>query len=304
MSIKPGFIIVGGLLLAGGWFGYNKFLSSPDTPASAPTQGLEVPAPPSTSNSSLPSAPPPPPVLSTDSVDVNQVVGLSISGSTSLANLADELVPYGVTYNAIGSSAGLEKLQDPSSGVTIAGVSRELTEAEKQAGLVSHAIGNDAIAFAVRKDSKAPESISYLNLPELFSGNITNWSELGGGDAPVNLVIRGEGGTYESVLSLLSLNSYGPGLFMVEDNTTKMLNSLEEDSIGFATSIQVCGQSQFRYLFVAGQDGVPLDVTDPNYWPQRQVFLVTKGNPTPQQQTLIDLSRQIYANKLTAQAQC
>ena len=295
----PGLIIVGALLVGAGAWGYNSFVKK-EAPVSAPITQTNT----STAPSSLPTAPPPPPQVPTQQADVSQVSGTTISGATTLNDLGVALSQYGIEYQATGSSAGIKDLLEPNNGIDIAGVSRDLKPEEVQQGLVAHAIGNDAISFVVPVSSPAPVSVNYTDLPGIFNGTITDWSQVGGNPGPIDLVIRGEGGTYSTVLEGLGISSFGQGTYLSNDSSTEMLRSLNTNSIGFAAAPHVCNQNDFRSLEVIGEDGVPRGLTDIQYWPQRQVYLVTRGNPNAQQQEVITLAKQIYANQFTAQATC
>jgi phosphate transport system substrate-binding protein len=222
----------------------------------------------------------------------------TISGSTSLAGLSDFLNEFGVTYEAKSSSVALEELL--LGKVTLAGMSRPLTHEEKSKGLREVAIGKDSISFVVASNSAAPENISRGDLKKILTGQVTNWSQVGGSNAPIDLVIRGQGGTSDSVQALYGISGFSPrATYMAVDSTTDLLRALTPNSIGFATATQVCNQTTVRDLLIDD-----LSVADTGYWPQRKVFLVSDGSPTDNDLSIIKLSTQIYQEELGAPVVC
>ena len=222
----------------------------------------------------------------------------TVSGSTSLAGLAEYFQEFGVRYEAKSSGKGIQELINGK--VTLAAASRPLTPDEQFAGLVAHEIGRDALSFVVANGSDAPSDISRQELQSILAGNITNWNQVGGQNSNIDLVVRGDGGTKTSVLTLFGLTNFAPNsTFLSVDSTTQMLQTLDIDSIGFATASQTCNQQTVTNLTVDG-----LDVSESSYYPQRSVYLITKGQPGPNEQKVIDLARQIYSQELSATAIC
>lgn len=232
----------------------------------------------------------------------------TVAGSTSLAGLAEYLQEFGVTYEAKSSSVGIQELLDGQIG--IAAISRPLSSDESFQGLIAHEIGQDALGFAIANTNVAitrdangqliSPNFTRRQLQSMLVGNITNWQEVGGPNQRIDLVVRGEGGTYDSVKNLFGLTGFNTAATYLDvDSTTTMLNTLTPGSIGFATATQVCNQQKFTTLLI---DGV--DVSDPSYFPQRSVYFVTKGQPTPNQRKIIDLAKSIFSEELVASSVC
>lgn len=135
----------------------------------------------------------------------NKAAGLSgsitIAGSTSVQPVSEELAKAfmaknsGVTINVQGggSSAGIKAAKE--GAAQIGASSRELKAAEKE-GISEYTIALDGIAVVVNAKNEVAE-LTMEQVQKIFTGEVTNWKELGGQDAAINVVNREAGsGTY------------------------------------------------------------------------------------------------------------
>ncbi|MTI55461.1 phosphate ABC transporter substrate-binding protein [Geosporobacter ferrireducens] len=132
----------------------------------------------------------------------NEEAGLTgkvvIAGSTSVQPLSDELAAafkekypeVSVEVQGGGSSVGVKSAIDKI--VDIGASSRELKEDEKAVGLKEYVIAKDGIAVAVNP-SNSVEDLTMEQIKKIFTGEITNWKEIGGADKPIVVVTREEG---------------------------------------------------------------------------------------------------------------
>lgn len=136
---------------------------------------------------------------------------LSMAGSTSMEKLANALSEgfmaenRGVTVTAefVGSSAGIESLLKGS--CDIGNASRELKESETSAGAVENVVAIDGIAVIANKEENVT-GISKDKLKKIYTGELKNWSEVGGKDAAIVVVGREAGsGTRDAFEELLEL---------------------------------------------------------------------------------------------------
>ncbi|MTI82210.1 MAG: phosphate ABC transporter substrate-binding protein [Firmicutes bacterium] len=124
---------------------------------------------------------------------------ITVAGSTSVQPLSEELAAAfmekhsGVTIHVQGggSSAGVKAALEGAADIGAA--SRNLKESEQGKGLVEHKIAIDGIAVVSNAENTAVESMTIEEVRKVMSGEITNWSELGGDDAKINVVSREEG---------------------------------------------------------------------------------------------------------------
>ncbi|NLK99845.1 MAG: phosphate ABC transporter substrate-binding protein [Clostridiales bacterium] len=142
---------------------------------------------------------------------------LTISGSTSmekLANIAIEafMLKYPdvmASAEFVGSSTGVEQVI--ARAVDIGNASRNLKDSEKEAGAVENIIAIDGIAVIVDKSNTVVD-LTKEQLISIYTGEINNWSELGGSDQPIVVVGRESGsgtrGAFEEILGIEDQAAY------------------------------------------------------------------------------------------------
>lgn len=129
--------------------------------------------------------------------DSGKAVTIAISGSTSMGKLMEkESEAYksansnvSIEVQQIGSSAGIKNVI---SGVSEIGMaSRELKDEEKKE-VSETTIAFDGIALAVNTGNGV-ENLKMEDIKKIYTGQVTNWKELGGIDAPIVVVSREDG---------------------------------------------------------------------------------------------------------------
>lgn len=124
-------------------------------------------------------------------------VTVSISGSTSVGPLAEKLAAKyaeednsNIEINQIGSSAGIT---NAISGVSEIGMSsRDLKEEEIATGLNEVVIAYDGIVVVTHPSNKVKD-LKMEHIKQIFTGEVTNWNELGGDDMEIVVVSREDG---------------------------------------------------------------------------------------------------------------
>lgn len=129
---------------------------------------------------------------------------LVVTGSTTILPIAeiaaemfhDRYPDLRVLVSGLGSSAGIETVSSGSSDIGTS--SRDLKPAELGLGLVDTPVAYDAIAVIVNPSNPIDELTSE-QVRAIFSGQVKNWTEVGGGDKEIGLVNRDEAsGTREA----------------------------------------------------------------------------------------------------------
>ncbi len=139
--------------------------------------------------------------------------------------------PQRIELKAHGSSTGFKGLATQQTDLAMA--SRRIKEKERKAleplygdlGSVNseHVIGMDGLAIIVHPDNPL-SSLETVQLAQLFSGQISNWNELGGPDLPVHIYSRdGNSGTWDSFNSMV-LKKHGATL---DPNAVRLESSSE-----------------------------------------------------------------------------
>lgn len=177
--------------------------------------------------------------------NVSKEKTIVITGSTSVEKiLLDMIAAYtsaneGIKINYIGtgSSAGIK---DAINGTNSFGVaSRELKEEEVLEGITAVNFAYDGIAVITHPSNKI-ENISLEDLARIYSGQITNWIEIGGDDKEIVVVSReGASGTkaaFEELIELENAGSLSEEAIVVEGNGNVQNNiANNENAIGYVS---------------------------------------------------------------------
>lgn len=146
---------------------------------------------------------------------------ISLAGSTSMEKLCEALKEsfmeqnpnVTVTVEYTGSGAGIESVTAGS--VDIGDSSRALTDDEKANGIEENIVAIDGIAVITDKDNSVTELTSD-DLKKIYTGEITNWNELGGNDEAIVVIGReaasGTRGAFEELLDIADQCKYAQEL--------------------------------------------------------------------------------------------
>ena len=144
-----------------------------------------------------------------DNTDLSGSV--TLAGSTSMEKLANamneafmEKYPnVSATAEFTGSSAGIESLAAGS--VDIGDASRALSDDEKGQGIVENIVAIDGIAVITDTDNTITD-IKSEDLAKVYTGEITNWKDLGGKDDQIVVICREAGsGTRDAFEELMDV---------------------------------------------------------------------------------------------------
>ena len=209
---------------------------------------------------------------------------VATGGSTSMKNVIAALtegfaeVEPGVTvsYDPTGSGAGITGATDKTLDIGLS--SRALKDDEK-ADVEGTTIALDGIAIIVNNASKV-EDLTVDQLKQMFTGEITNWSEVGGDDGEIVLVGREAGsGTrdgFESIVDVKDSCKYAQELTA----TGAVISAVEANplAIGYA-SLSAVGDT-FKAVTVGGVECSEETVKDGSYEVQRPFVFVTNDSVT------------------------
>ena len=204
---------------------------------------------------------------------------VATGGSTSMKNVIAALtegfaeVEPGVTvsYDPTGSGAGITGATDKTLDIGLS--SRALKDDEK-ADVEGTTIALDGIAIIVNNASKV-EDLTVDQLKQMFTGEITNWSEVGGDDGEIVLIGREAGsGTrdgFESIVDVKDSCKYAQEL----NATGAVISAVEANplAIGYA-SLSAVGDT-VKMVTVGGVECSEETVKDGSYEVQRPFVFVT-----------------------------
>lgn len=177
------------------------------------------------------------------------------------------------TYNPTGSGSGIQAVQEGRCDIGLS--SRALKDAEKEAGLTETVLAYDGIAMIVNPANPV-EDLSLEQIADIYTGKITNWSEVGGNDSQIVLIGREAGsgtrGGFEEIVGVVDACQYRQELSSTGDVITTVAQN--PDAIGYASLAAV--KDTVKALKVAGVTPTEATVKDGTYTIQRPFVLATK----------------------------
>ena len=205
---------------------------------------------------------------------------VSTDGSTSMEKLIGVMSEsfmkvnpdITVTYNPTGSGSGIQAAEDERCDI---GLSSRGLKADEQKTLEGTTLALDGIVMVV--NNKNPiKDLSLEQIAKIYKGEVTNWKEMGGADAPIVLIGREAGsGTrdgFESVTKTKEKSKYRQELTSTGDVITTV--SQNPNAIGYASLSAV--SKKVKGLTVGGVKATEETVTAGSYKLQRPFVLVTK----------------------------
>jgi len=213
---------------------------------------------------------------------------VATGGSTSMKNVIAALtegfaeVEPGVTvsYDPTGSGAGITGATDKTLDIGLS--SRALKDEEKN-DVDGTTVALDGIAIIVNNASKV-EDLTVDQLKQMFTGEITNWKDVGGDDGEIVLVGREAGsGTrdgFESIVDVKDSCKYAQELTA----TGAVISAVEANplAIGYA-SLSAVGDT-VKMVTVGGVECSEETVKDGSYEVQRPFVFVTNKSVTLSEQ--------------------
>ena len=232
---------------------------------------------------------------------------VSTDGSTSMEKVIGALSESfmaqnsGVTVNYNPTGSGITAVQEGTCDIGLS--SRALKDEEKSAGLKETVLAYDGIAIIVHPDNPVSD-LSVEQLAKLYTGEITNWKDVGGNDAEVVLIGReaasGTRDGFESITGTKDKCQYRQELTSTGDVITAV--SQNPDAIGYASLASV--KDSVKALNVDGVTPSEATVKDGSYKVQRPFVLVTMAGKelSPAAQAFFDYAISSDAASIIAKA--
>lgn len=216
---------------------------------------------------------------------------VSMNGSTSMKKLVEaSCEAFNAKYPSIkaegqftGSGSGLEAVANGSAD--IGNSSRALSEEEKANGLVENIVAIDGIAVVV-DNANTVASLTKQQLADIYTGKITNWSEVGGSDGSIVVIGREAGsgtrGAFEEILEIEDKCVYAQEL----DQTGAVLTTVSStpNSIGYV-SLDVLNDT-VKAVSIDGVEPTVENIKAGTYSLQRPFVMATKGEISAQNEAV------------------
>lgn len=205
---------------------------------------------------------------------------VSTDGSTSMEKVIgylseaymDENKNVKVTYNPTGSGSGIQAISEGRCDIGLS--SRDLKDDEKQ-NLEETVVAIDGIAIIVNPENTV-EDLSVEQIGKIYTGEITNWKEVGGEDKPIVPIGReaasGTRDGFESITGTKDKCKYSQELTSTGDVIQTV--SGNPNAIGYASLAAV--KDTIKVLSVEGVKPSKETIQDKTYKIQRNFVLVTR----------------------------
>lgn len=207
---------------------------------------------------------------------------LTLTGSTSMSDVGTALaeafmIKYPdvtVSVGGNGSGEGPTAVNDGTAQIGM--LSRALKDTEEPANFDQFIIGYDGIAVIVSADS-AVADLTPEQVADIFTGKITNWSDVGGADAPVQCIGReaasGTRGAFEELIGIEDV-----AVYTEEQNSTgnvKQSVSGNPNAIGYVSLSSV--DETVKAVNLSGVVASEESVQSGDYMLQRPFLMIAKA---------------------------
>jgi len=218
---------------------------------------------------------------------------VKITGSTTLQPIAQEAanklnkMNTGLTISVAGGGSGAG-VNDTIGGKNNLGMSSRALTSEEKAKITPIAVADDGIAVIVHP-SNPVKNLTKEQAAKIFLGEITNWSEVGGKNAPILVQVRETGSGTRSTLeemllekkSVIASATPSASSALIKQAVARDKNAIGFDSIGFVDkTVKVVSLDNIAPTVETVKGG--------SYLMGRALYLLTKGTPKGASATFID----------------
>lgn len=227
-----------------------------------------------------------------DNTDEGDKVSLTIGGSTTIEPIMGELAKVyseknnNVSINVLGGGSGVGASNTANGTFDIGMCSRNLKASEVELGLKETKIALDGVAVIV--NGAGVSDLTLEQIAKIFSGEITNWNQVGGNDRTIAVVIRDDSsGTRECFDTAMkgAVDGWTVKSGVPEQSSTNGVISMISStpgSIGYVSigALKGITSSSVDAISVNGVEATEENVLNKTYDIQRELVLCTKGDAT------------------------
>lgn len=228
---------------------------------------------------------------------------IQLVGSTSMEELCVALSEsymeknpnVSVSAEYIGSTGGIEALLAGSADIGTS--SRNLTQDELDQGAVENIVAKDGIAVIISPTVTGIEGLTSQQIIDIYLGDITNWSEVGGPDMPI-VTIGHEAGSgtrdpFEEILGIVDQCNYANEMSGSGPVITKVGET--EGSIGYCSSAIV--DDVVKVLSVDGVKPTKENIQNGTYSMTKPMVMATMGEISEQDELIQDFFDFVYSDE-------
>jgi phosphate transport system substrate-binding protein len=236
---------------------------------------------------------------------------INIAGSTTVQPLAERLAQvYTQEHPDVkidvaggGSSAGVKAAGEGTAD--IGNTSREVKDSELETypDLEIFVIARDGIAIITHPDVPV-EGLTRNQVREIYAGNITNWSEVGGEDVPITVVSREEGSGTRGAFEEMVMGDDGPAITgdaIFQDSNGKVRTAVSStpNSIGFLSFGYL--DNSVQALQIDGVEPTETNAATGTYPVVRPLNMITNGEPKGVVKAFVDFVLSAEGQKIVTE---
>lgn len=205
-----------------------------------------------------------------------------------------------VTYNPTGSSSGIQAVSEGRCDIGLA--SRDLKE-EEETSLTGTVVAIDGIGIIVNPENPVKD-LNIEQVGKIYMGEITNWKEVGGNDAPIVCIGReaasGTRDGFEEVTGTKDKCKYSQELTSTGDVVQTV--SGNPNAVGYASVASV--NDSVKMVSIEGVTPTTETIQSGEYKIQRNFVLVTKKDTSLSEaaQGFFDFATSEQADSLITEA--
>ncbi len=212
---------------------------------------------------------------------------VQVAGSTSVQPHAEVLARAFQQNNSNtrvyvqggGSSAGIQAVGEGTAQIGMSSRDVKASELAKYPTLKPIAIAVDGIAIIVNPNNPV-SNLTMNQTRDIFTGNVTNWNQVGGSDAKIDVVNREQGsGTRDGIQTIvLQGGNFGGGIVLSSTGAVRTAVSQDTNAIGYISSAEV--DSSVKAVNVDNVAPTYNNIANRTYKIQRDFLFITKGDPS------------------------
>ncbi len=212
---------------------------------------------------------------------------LQVAGSTSVQPHAEVLARAFQQNNSNarvyvqggGSSAGIQAVGEGTAQIGMSSRDVKASELAKYPTLKPIVIAVDGIAMIVNPNNPV-SNLTMNQTRDIFTGNITNWNQVGGPNARIDVVNREQGsGTRDGVQAIvLKGGNFGGGIVLSSTGAVRTAVSQDTNAIGYISTAEV--DSSVKAVNIDNVAPTYNNIAKRTYKVQRDFLFITKGDPS------------------------